>query len=410
MRRYLITSGLFVLALPVITGSLMLFWPESRSVPPSRTASSKPFQTAVIANGPARVVAGDGEPLATLRRLALVKDAVVDGRADAHIEQDGLLRQAAEAIANAPVEAWSDQRNLRALIPYLLNAGSSPPVRRLLSAKAELGEDEKLVVAMLAFAEHRQDVTSRLEAIDPLALPRTVGAAIALAKGLALQSDPSKAVVQLRLAQLLVPGGAIEECAMSREIFLLLSQRQRREALARAARYVWRFGRSPYAGGLTTQLASGVLPELVADDSLQPDLIRYFAELPPASRSNLLYDLARESVFTGRFSAIGFLSGQTKAFSRTVANDARMPMYEAIVDAFGEDSEKATNALAAIPDEGLGSADRGLRDATLALAKKMREPPYDVSGGEQDGDAPPVALAARDALAQADELLSEMIQ
>jgi chemotaxis protein MotC len=349
-----------------------------------------------------------GQFSALIQRLSIVQDTMIDGSNGAAAEQERLLKLAAQAIDDAPQGMWSQPHNVLALLPYLLNGGSARAVRRLLGRKVELGQHQKAVVAMLAFAERRKDAASLLEAIEPLDLPRMAGAAVAMAMGITLQSEPAKALPKFHIARLLAPGGLIDEGASRREILLLLAHKKQNEALVRASRYLWRFGRSIYAKQLTEYMASSILPDLVADEAVRPSLIRYFSELPAARRSGLLVDLARANVLSGRLEPIGFLDAQGKPSLGNPSQDLRMALYVAIAAMFSPGTAKLTDMLDALDNQALGAADQGLRDATRALATKLEEPPLAASEADQNVADSPVLRTAQDVIAQADEALMEM--
>lgn len=407
MRRLLI-AGSLLLAIAATVATGFLLWPVwlARDVV-QQVGPATRSGVADAGRQEAAAIAVRGQFAAIVRHLSILQDSAVDGGNGAFAEQERHLQRAAKEIDEAPPEVWQEPNNVLALIPYLLNGGPARPVRRRLGRKIELGKHNNAVVAMLAFAERRKDAASLMEAVEPLELPRTAGAALAMAKGIAMQSDPVKAVPHFRLARLLAPGSLIDEGSLRREILLLFAQKQQREALVRMSHYIWRFGRSAYAEQLSEHISSSVLPDIIADETLKPELASYFAAMPAARRSDLLVGLARGSVLAGRFGPIGFLSEQGKPSLGSPSHDLRMSMYVAIAAMFSSPSFDQTAMLSALDDQILSAADEGLRDATLALATKLQEPAQAASGVEQSEAGTPVLHAAQNILAQADETLME---
>ncbi len=408
MRRMLIAGSVLLAIAASVTAGFLLWpvWLARGAVQQVETATGSGLAGGTRQE--AAVTPVRSQFFALVRHFSILQDSAVDGGNGTFAEQERLLHQAASEIDNAPPEIWREPNNVVALLPYLLNGGPARPVRRLLGTKIELGQHQRAVVAMLAFAERRKDAAKLLEAVEPLDFPRTAGAALAMAKAIAMQSDAAKAFPQLRLARLLAPGSLIDEGASRREILLLLAQKKQSEALARTRRYLWRFGRSVYAEQVLEAMSTSALPDLIADEAVRPELVGYLAALPLSKRSALLVDLARTSILAGRFGPIGFLSAQGQPSLGNPSHDHRMSMYVAIAALFGSQSYQQAEVLAAIDSQTLSGADQGLRDATLALATKLQEPARaDSEAGEIEA-ATPVLNAAQDMLAQADKTLEGM--
>lgn len=352
------------------------------------------------------------QPFLMVRRMQVAQDSINAGDRAAVQLQDQMIQDVGKAISSAPASLWRDDRNQTALVLYLLNGGPPQPVRRLLNQRIELGKLEKPMIALLAFSERRQNAGELLAGIDPMALPRTAGAVLAMAKGMSLQSDPAKARGQFRIAQLLAPGTVIDEGALRREISLLVAEKNGPEAVSRAARYIWRFGRSVYSEHLTNRFSGEVLPELASKGTAIEPMKRYFNEIPTPARRALLLSMTRDSVLAGHLDRIAFLSGEARQIENaTPDEDNRVTMYEAISRSLVNDPVGGADALISVDRSLLSPKDLGLLDATLALVKSVRQPPVpsaDVIDAKEGST--PVIFAAQDAVARADEALLEMKQ
>jgi chemotaxis protein MotC len=322
----------------------------------------------VICWGPTVSAAADPDPFQHARDLQMAQDRLVVGQGSAVLEQQRLLDIMAEVFERTPTARWQDPRNGRALVVYLLNGGRPSVARQLVQRGIAPAVDEKLLSAVMAFAERRSGAAGAMASIDALSLHPNLAGPVAFSQGLLFQSEPAKAHRFFSVARLMAPGTLVEEAALRREITLLLVQKKPDEALALSKRYVWRFPNSIYVNDVVAHLATTILPELAAFPSKQSDVVAFLHMLTATVRTDVLAAMAAHGLETGKLDLVGFISTVALQLGeRTGDGRSRFAAYLAVAAAFATASQDAVAQLQAIDRSDLSQSDQGVVDGAIAL-------------------------------------------
>src|SRR5438128_1038794 len=92
------------------------------------------------------------QPYMMIRALQELQTQIVLGKAKAREEQPKMLADIGKQFATTPVELWSDPRNARASIVWLLSGGSPRTMRSLMRSPTFSKDDQTLARGALAFA------------------------------------------------------------------------------------------------------------------------------------------------------------------------------------------------------------------------------------------------------------------
>lgn len=352
------------------------------------------------------------EPYQLARSLQMLQDQIVRGSNAALREQPRLLDRLEQEITDLPREKWGEQRNVRALVIFLVNGGSPAAVHKLVSEGIEFGASRELILALIAFAERRPTAGPLLAKIDARTLEPGVGGMVALAQGIAFLKEPAKAQPYFALARLLVPGSLVEEAALRREITLLLTEKKLPQSLELATRYMWRFPSSVYASDVVTYLGESVIPEVAADQAKSGETLRFLMGIPELKRRPLLLSVADESARSGKLQLADLVSGIIlQSETLEPVEQQRALVYRALFKAFSDPQNTSMDDLIGTDRERLPPAEQGLVDAALAVAAQVRSNAVElVDASYAPGDeVPAVMLAARKTIAKADEILGQAL-
>ena len=350
------------------------------------------------------------EPQQIIRSLQQLQDQVVKGSGVAVQEQAAVLEQMASAFESVELPQWAQIKNIRAVVIYLVNGGSTRPVRKLVTSGAIFGVHQDIVEAMLAFADRQPRAAARLAKIDTGTLDRSIAASVALAQGISSLSEPVGARVHFAQARLLAPGTLIEEAALRREITMLLDEKKHEAALVRATYYLWKFPNSIYAGEVVTYLFTNAVPSVIGGSETPSAAALFIDQLPERQRVMHLLNLTRNALLEGRLQTAELANTKVLATDAADASDqAKAKAYDTIVKALT--SHTGLDDFAAVERTKLGNSDLALLDAARAVAAYIRKVPTEdrVSGAVAGEDPSPAVVQARRSVAIADLSLTESI-
>lgn len=188
------------------------------------------------------------QPFETMRALQDMQDGISVGIDFLQAASEERLARFVSAVQSGAVD-WTDRRNRAALLFYLVTGGDPHPVKPALEFVPKDTPDRKAIEQAFASAEAAQgDADASLNSIDPRDTSPEVAGAIALAQGRSLaRRDRLAAIVKLRDARLLAPGGLIEEMSLRQEMLLLRSASEIGNLESLVARYLAVFARSVHA-------------------------------------------------------------------------------------------------------------------------------------------------------------------
>jgi chemotaxis protein MotC len=363
------------------------------------------------------------EPVKLVRTLQLLQDQIAHGTVDTDDARRILVERIGTRLLAADPETWRDNRNVDAVLLYVLSGGNPAVLARLPSAGDDSARDA-LIAAVTAYATGSKDEAARLWApIDVRALPLGLVAPSALAKAtMLMESDPKQAMSFLDIARLEAPGTLIEEAAVRRgiEIAARLGDAERFEFFS--SRYATRFPRSMYAEAFRHRF-SAFYVEIASrgDGQTPPKLETILAPLADQDRREIFLEIARLSIVGGKVALGKSAAEQAIALSAEgTVEMQRARFYRAAAFAIGEDPGIGRAELAKAEAGGLPSTDRELLAAVMAVMDEIQRWPPVVgepqtvevpkAQGETSAAADPavdVTARARDTLESSKRLLSE---
>jgi chemotaxis protein MotC len=184
--------------------------------------------------------------LATMiRDLNVMQNRMATGDAAARDQVAKQFDRIESSIDPTDAKAWSDERNTRAAITYLLSGGDSIKLRDVRDAKLAPESLRDLLSASLRYTDG--DATE-LAPYDARQFPPLLGGHLALVQGGALiGKDNRRAAALLDLARLLMPASLIEEAAIRREIGIMNPTKDAEKLLLLTMRYLNKYLASPFA-------------------------------------------------------------------------------------------------------------------------------------------------------------------
>jgi chemotaxis protein MotC len=364
--------------------------------------------------------APDKKPYELVRELQIFQDRAVLKSKDARAKQTEFIAKVAAQLTQFPASAWSDRRNARAAVIYVLSGGDPRVLSKLLSSGAPLDIDSRLVKAALAYGERRDaEATELLEGVDLESLDRSIGGHVALVRALLLaKSDPPKAIALLDRARVIAPGTIIEEAALRRQAILAarLGDVDAFEALT--SQYFRRFANSIFERSFARQFAEVVVSKKYSADAQRlPKLEKMLRGLSQAQRREACLSIAEEGIAVADVDLVRFAARIAAMDTKAQPLDAmRMLLFEAAAVIATPDYEQGRTALRLIDKSKLGAREEALLHAALAVADEISRQPVlpqsteqaEPGSGEQDNSASASALSkAQEAIARVDGLLIE---
>ncbi len=310
-------------------------------------------------------------PFMQMRTLQTLQEQVAHGNAAAQAAQPKLMAHIADMFLAADAEAWSDPRNTRAAVLFILSGGKPEVVRTILDHAKITPSMDRLMKGALAYGEGEEGIaTALLEPIDPKSLPNAIGGHLALVKAsLVAGKDPAKADKLLDIARLLMPGTLVEEAALRRQIFLLADTDQLDKVTLLSRQYLHRFRTSVYAENFRERFAVAALRFAAAGDTVQlSKLDPVIKEMRPDEARRFYLAMAKAAITNGRTAAARVVSDKAKALAASGSADAaRADLYSAAALVASDRVDDGMTRLNVLDPAKLGADDAALRDAALKV-------------------------------------------
>jgi chemotaxis protein MotC len=357
-----------------------------------------------------------GPPYELVRTLQSVQDRLAQGAAEALPVQQALRGAIERAFATADDAAWKDRRNVMAAVTYVLSGGAPAVLRALSKMDAQPGVDAQLITGVLAYAEGREkEALERIGLIDPLTLPPSMGAQVAIAQSaLVVRTDPERAMKLLGVARLLAPGTLAEEAAIRRQIFIADQLRNDQAVQSLARQYLDRFRHSVYAGNFRARFAAALSHmDFLNNEAEFPRLDDMLASLEPPARVQLYLTVALASAVKSRIVGARLASERAlKLAEPGTPDEARAKLYHAAaLVAVAKSFDAAASEYGAVDRKLLSPSDAALFDvvgATVASLRSATDRPATVTaaaGGAPDQENPALKKAT-ESLKAVDTLLA----
>lgn len=251
------------------------------------------------------------EPHELIQVLMSMQQRAVHGDREAHAKRSMFAVSIGRTMAKAGPEIWRQERNLDALIVFLLSGGFVPAVERTIAEKDIPVNRRKMLLGAFAYARGDRSQAARyLAGLDMEKAPPQIVGPMGLALAAVLpQSRKELALRTLQRVELLVPGTLYEETALRRQVMFLDKKARFSEFVALVERFERRFPQSPYAGTFRQYVLAVVKDRLLAatrfDDS-QIDAIK--RTIPAAGRFDLLLAVAKEALTVGKADTAAWLA------------------------------------------------------------------------------------------------------
>jgi chemotaxis protein MotC len=351
------------------------------------------------------------EPYQMVRSLQLIQDRIANGDSAAMPMQRKLLEMIDLRLRKIDIDAFTKERNFRALLMYAMSGGNPRTAGELLARAKVSPADKILAKGVMAYINgHPADAITALRNVDPLAEEPELGAFLALVKGSILAAEnPKDALSFLAQARLLAPGTLIEEAALRRSMALTAQIGDKTFFLRVSDEYIRRFLHSPYAGQFADSFVAGVV-------KLRPGLdlnaiAAVVSDMDPEHRRFMYLRLARAGTLAGQIDLAAFASkgAEPPATGGKVPPDPRAGLYASIASIASGNIAEVVGKLQAIDPNRLSESDRRLRDAAIHIAREVSaRPPMpktvpppipDAPGGKAAAPSPAPSAAPKPDLA-----------
>ncbi|MXQ11663.1 chemotaxis protein MotC [Microvirga makkahensis] len=341
------------------------------------------------------------KPVQMLRTLQLMQDQIAVGSTEAHIGQRGLLTILNTRFIGLGPDVWTDRRNVRAAIAFVLSGGSPQILRKLL----EMGnpalalEDRAIVEGTLAYVEGREEeAKSKLMALDLAALPPMLAAQLALVQSaLFVRTDAKRSSELLDYVRLQAPGTLLEEGALRRQVFVASQTGDMDKFLALTSNYLRRYRHSVYAGNFRQRLASALTRiDFGNDQVLFEGIVEVLKDLEREVRRDLYLLAARSSIEQGHTTSARMLADEARKLSdgdTTSATRAKLYRAAAMIVA-PEAIDAAVADLESIDRSVLLESDAILLHSALSIAAQIRQMPSGQIAKSQKPSVPDTVIPA----------------
>ncbi len=320
----------------------------------------------------------------SVRELNSAQNRMAIGRENAGVETAAKFDAIEALIPTLEPEAWTQPRNLRAAIVYLLGGGAPEHLREIFDAGFIVGEEASLLEASLLNAEGDERAAEKIATYDPEQYPALLGGHLALVQGSAfLGKDDTRAIARLDLARLLMPNSLVEEAALRREIRALDPQNHREKILALASTYAARYRASPYTRHLIADLrillaGSGIDSNPIFVSKLEPVI-----DIAPAlDRLDIYLALCRSSLSGGRLEEARHRLVKAFGAAETRAMRERVEAYQDLIARLDAPNQPGARLKEPRLSASLTSEDRRIIALVSAVLTKIFKHPSDPLGAE----------------------------
>lgn len=319
------------------------------------------------------------DPDLMVLELQILQDEIIKGNLEAYNLLQPSLIVIGRRFLRLDWEVWSQERQARAAVAFMLSGGSGAVFQELAAQGVTFNIDPNLFAGAMAYAQGNRDAALRLlERVDPIKLPVAIAGQVALAKGILISSqDLEAAQKHFDLARLMMPGTLVEESALRRQAPMVaeLGDTAKFERLAR--RYLFQYSSSVFAKDFRDIIANVISgSSYVEREDEWERVYQLISEFDEDSRRLLLLRMSGAALVTGNTSfarkgAEALLELGTADQFQT--SEARL--YLSAAKAPSEDWQDALNDLVSIPVSDLSDGAQVLQAAGITVANSVREWP-----------------------------------
>ncbi len=317
------------------------------------------------------------EPYELVRSFQRIQEEIALGDRHALGMQKELYKKVRQdLIAFERDLAW-DERNLRAVLTFAIGGGGRSVLRPF--ERSFLDSETLKDLAIKVNSLTKSNASEVLAEIDVQQVGGTLGASIALIRGLNSEPELASRVDDLDYVRMSLPGTLHEESALRG---LLVSHRQRGSEdkfLRIASRYARIFGSSPYSIQFSNELVEGSLA--FDDDAFHAGLVEVIDFLEPVPRVALRDRIARSATVNARqdlFFAIEKVSVEMEPQTTSEpmplmggADQKVLKIYNTLGVLSVPEAEKALSALQMIVPTDLKPENRTVRKITIQALQSI---------------------------------------
>ena len=328
---------------------------------------------------PAAAAVRSPMPFDVIRTIEFLQDQVARGNGRAIRVQAMLLQRFGPVFEEADPAVWSDNRNFRAAVLFVLSGGPSAILRQLTDRASLDGERALLAKGALAYIDNNMpEAEKALSALDFKDMEPGLAAHVNLVLGQIKQLDqPEEAVRHLDQARLLSPGGLIEESALRMEVLLVdgLGRHEAADQLAR--RYFDRYSRSAYAENFEARFATLLAGRGRTDaPSAVATMLDLTARLTDESKRTLFLAVGRRALVEGNLEFANLTANEAlRTGDVSDADKQRANLYTVAATVGSSAATEAAGELGKIDRSKLYPEDANLLDAAYSILKGIDQVP-----------------------------------
>lgn len=341
----------------------------------------KSFVVGLLVAGSAasNCLAGTKPPYEVIRSVQALHDQMALGSRAAQRAMPGVLRRLGGRLMAEKASVWRDQRNVRAIVVYVLSGGETRVAQKVLATAKCTLQEKHLIEGSLAYLHGDKTVAkAMLSNIDPRTLDPSTGSQLALAQAtLVAEDNPGKAIKLLDLARVIAPGTLVEETALRREIFLATETGDFDKFVTLSDQYMRRFRHSVYAEGFRRSFSASVIRVSQFGTAQQfVQLSTLLMDLDSRDRLELYLNVARTSLAAGKLPAVRWAAGEARGLARKSSVDAnRAALYDGSAAVLTTGYDHGLAELHKLNTAHLPHDDAVLREAMLGVAVHIRQWP-----------------------------------
>jgi len=331
------------------------------------------------APAPATAPASKPLPFQLVRTLQSLQNQAAAGNRAAHEAQGRLLREFEEPLTHQDPAVWTDPRNTRAAVQYVLSGGQPAVLQELLKGGEPAGLPPGLAQGALAYVTGDLDkARTLLMPLDPTSLHESLAGQLALIQAtLIMRNDQKQALKLLDQARLLAPGSLVEEGALRRSVFIAAEINELDRLEKATAQYVRRFDHSVYADHFRQAFATSLARFDVGRDPAKfPQLVATLHAFSREQQRAVLLILARDALVNGRFEQARKASEEvSKLPGSDQATVTRASLYIAAARIAVDRADGAFETLKRIDPSRLQPVEQEIHRTALRVASQIVDAP-----------------------------------
>ncbi|AGA64942.1 Chemotaxis Precursor (Motility Protein C) Transmembrane [Liberibacter crescens BT-1] len=321
-------------------------------------------------------------PYRLIRSLQTVMDTAIQGNVNI---RSSMIKDMDIQLRKTNIDAFSDQRNVEAVLIYSMIGGNPLTLEYFLSKDTKGYFD----TSFIKFLRQYLSGTARLNNVQIQKLQKEIDGRpivpyMALLFGnMMMVSHSSRSLQFFDQVRLLSPGTILEEIALRRSLAVAIRKGMQKNAIRYAKQYVRRFSHSTYF-----EHFARLLIQLFISDTIKiekNDILEITSFLSPVQKYNIFFKIARYAIISNKRSLGIIATEQLKALvNLSDHSSSTIRLYEELVKLPFSDIRSIEHNLESISDKDLSSQDRSLKMAAKFLIKEILRSPlidfYEIRG------------------------------